>query len=327
MDLALAAAAPARRWTSPNPWVGAALRTTAGATYTGATEPPPGRHAEIVAMDAARAAEGPDAVRGATLATTLEPCSHHGRTPPCADAVVTAGIARVVVGIGDPDVNVSGNGLLRIRNAGIEVREHVRNSEVTTQLLPYLVHRRTGRPYVVLKLAATLDGFTAAPDGTSQWITGEEARRDAHILRAESDVVIVGAGTVRADNPSLTVRHTEGRDPRRVVLGSAPPAAKVHPCREYTGELGTLLEALGREGVVQVLVEGGAAVAHSFHIAGLVDHYVLYLAPALLGGHDGTPLFRGKGAATIGELFRGRIASVQMLGADVRIDLLHPIAI
>jgi diaminohydroxyphosphoribosylaminopyrimidine deaminase/5-amino-6-(5-phosphoribosylamino)uracil reductase len=192
---------------------------------------------------------------------------------------------------------------------------------VSEQLAPYLVHRRTGRPYVVLKLAATLDGRTAAPDGTSQWITGPDARADAHRLRAESQAVLVGAGTVRTDDPSLTVRHVEGPDPLRVVLGRAPAGARVHPCLEVSGDLGEVLDDLGRRGVVQLLVEGGATVAHAFHRAGLVDRYVTYLAPALFGGDDALALFRGPGAATMDAVRRGRFVSVSALGDDVRLDL------
>src|SRR5205085_3253821 len=171
-----------------------------------------------------------EAARGATLYCTLEPCSHVGRTGPCADAIVAAGVSRVVVGVVDPDPQVSGRGLARLRQAGVEVSVGAEADAVEDQLAPYLKHRRTGRPWVVLKLAATLDGRTAAPDGSSQWITGEPARADAHRLRAESDAVLVGAGTVRADDPSLTVRLAEGTDPRRVVLGhNTPPTAKVEP--------------------------------------------------------------------------------------------------
>jgi diaminohydroxyphosphoribosylaminopyrimidine deaminase/5-amino-6-(5-phosphoribosylamino)uracil reductase len=315
MDRALAAAASVRTTTSPNPWVGAVV-DAGGILFEGATQPPGGPHAEIVALR-----EAGDRARGATLACTLEPCSHTGRTGPCADAVIAAGVARVVVGIEDPDPHVAGTGIERLRAAGVEVRVDVRADAVRRQLAPYLKHRTTGRPYVVLKLAATLDGRTAAPDGTSQWITGTEARTDAHRLRAESDAILVGAGTVRSDDPSLTVRHVNGRDPLRVVLGAAPPGARIHPALELSGELDAVLEKLGGMGVLQLLVEGGAAVAHDFHAAGLVDRYVLYLAPALMGGDDGRALFAGPGAPSMDGLWRGRITDVVRLGDDLRIEV------
>jgi diaminohydroxyphosphoribosylaminopyrimidine deaminase / 5-amino-6-(5-phosphoribosylamino)uracil reductase len=278
----------------------------------------------VVALEAAG-----EAARGGTLYVTLEPCSHHGTTPPCADAVVEAGIARVVIGVEDPDPQVAGQGIARLEAAGIEVVTGVLRPVVELQLAPYLTQRRTGRPYVVLKLAATLDGRTAAPDGTSQWITGEEARRDAHHLRADSDAILVGAGTVRADDPSLTVRLPTDEapsagevEPLRVVLGPAPPEAKVQPCLEVSGDLGAVLDDLGERGVLQLLVEGGAQVAHDLHAAGLVDRYVVYLAPALFGGDDAAPLMRGAGAPTIGELWRGRFDGFpQPLGGDLRVDL------
>jgi diaminohydroxyphosphoribosylaminopyrimidine deaminase/5-amino-6-(5-phosphoribosylamino)uracil reductase len=319
MRHAVEAAATVRTSTAPNPWVGAALATTSGRIHVGSTEPPGGAHAEIVALRAADTAN--DAATGATLATTLEPCSHHGRTGPCTEAIIAAGVRRVVVGILDPDPQVSGSGVERLRSAGVDVTVGIAAAVVTEQLAPYLHHRRTGRPYVVLKLAATLDGRTAAPDGTSQWITGEAARRDAHRLRAESQAILVGAGTVRADDPSLTTRLVEGPDPRRIVLGSAPPGARVHPCTEWSGPLEPLLDEIGGDGVVQVLVEGGADVARRFHEAGLVDRYVVYLAPALFGGDDARPLFAGPGVPTIAELRRGRFAGVTALGDDLRVDL------
>lgn len=326
MAQAIALAAAARTRTAPNPWVGVVLATSDDERHGGATEPPGGRHAEVVALDAARAAGSPTV--GATAYTTLEPCAHTGRTGPCADALVEAGVARVVVGVLDPDTHVAGRGVERLRAAGVAVDVGCREDEVTAQLAPYLHHRRTGRPYVVLKLAATLDGRTAAADGTSQWITGPEARADAHRLRAESQAIVVGAGTVVADDPTLTTRLVDGPDPRRVVLGRVSDGARVHPCTEWTeadGDLVALLDRLGADGVLQVLVEGGAAVAGSFHRAGLVDRYVLYLAPALAGGDDAPGLFRGPGVASVGDLWRGEVAAVTSLGADLRVDV-RPLA-
>lgn len=320
MEQAVTLATSVRVATSPNPWVGCVLEAPDGQIFGGATEPPGGAHAEIVALRAAG-----DAARGATVWVTLEPCSHTGRTGPCADALVEAGVRRVVVAVEDPDPRVAGRGIERLRAAGIEVEVGVAADTVREQLAPYLKHRSTGRPWVVLKLAASLDGRTAAPDGTSQWITGGAARADAHQLRAESDAIVVGAGTVRADDPELTVRHVPGRSPLRVVLGTAPAGAKVLPALEHRGELEPLLEDLGSRGVLQVLVEGGASVAGAFHRAGLVDHYVLYLAPAIFGGDDARPLFAGPGIETMADLWRGTITTVTPLGGDLRLDI-RPVA-
>ncbi len=297
------------------------------AWFAGATAPAGGSHAEVVALRAAGAR-----ARSGTLYVTLEPCAHHGRTPPCTDAIVEAGIRRVVIGIEDPDPLVSGRGIAELRSAGIEVDQGCAHAEVDEQLAAYRKHRRTGRPWVVLKLAATLDGRIAAPDGTSQWITGEAARLDAHHLRAQADAVVVGAGTVRSDDPRLTVRLApadpffRGPDaqPVRVVLGHAPPGAAVLPAMEMSGDLGTILDELGSRGMLQVLVEGGARVAHAFHAEGLVDRYVLYLAPALFGGDDARPLFDGPAAPTLGALWRGRVRSVSSLEGDLRVELFSP---
>ena len=316
IGMALTAAETVRATTAPNPWVGAALATNEGVVHVGATQPPGGNHAEIEALAAAEAA-----ARGATLATTLEPCSHTGRTGPCTDAIIEAGVARVIVGIEDPDPLVAGSGIAALRSAGIDVTVGVCAQAVSEQLETYLHHRRTGRPYVVLKLATTLDGRIAAADGSSQWITGEEARIDAHRLRSQSQAILVGAGTVLADNPSLTTRLVEGPDPQRVVLGHPPADAAVHPCLEWDGEISDLLDQLGGDGVLQLMVEGGARVAHSFMTEGYVDRYVIYLAPALAGGDDARGAFVGPAAATVDDLLRGRFADVRRLGADLRLDL------
>ena len=325
MGQALAAGATSRRRVAPRPWVGAVVVPGGEPDhpgFAGATDGRTGPHAEVVALAAAGAA-----ARGGTLFVTLEPCSHHGLTPPCADAVIEAGIARVVVGLTDPDPKVAGAGLGRLRSAGIEVTLGVGEKEAAEQLAPYLHHRRTGRPYVVLKLASSADGRTAAPDGSSQWITGESARLDAHRLRADSEAVLVGAGTVRADDPALTVRlpaeerGPDDTEPLRVVLGHAPEGAAVHPCHEIEGDLGEALDELGSRGILQLMVEGGSGVAHAFHQAGLVDRYVLYMAPVLFGGDDARGLFSGPGAVTIADVWRGRIVSLRHLGDDLRLDL------
>jgi diaminohydroxyphosphoribosylaminopyrimidine deaminase/5-amino-6-(5-phosphoribosylamino)uracil reductase len=321
MGRAMELAATVRSATTPNPWVGAVVVSADSGSVVGegATAPPGGAHAEVTALRQAG-----EAARGATLYSTLEPCSHHGRTPPCIEAIIDAGVARVVVGVEDPDPHVAGRGLAALADAGIEVVLGVGADEVSDQLAPYLKHRTTGQPWVVLKMAASLDARTAAPDGTSRWITGEEARRDVHRLRARSDAVLVGAGTVRADDPELTVRLGEDEEypqPLRVVLGHAPEGARVHPALELSGDLGHVLDELGRRGVLQVLVEGGARVAHDFHAAGLVDRYVLYLAPVFFGGDDARPLFSGPGAGTIGDVWKGKLVSVERLGDDLRVEV------
>lgn len=315
MGAAMAAADTVRTTTSPNPWVGAVVLDTTGAIVaTGATNPPGGDHAEVVALRAAG-----ERAPGSTLVVTLEPCSHHGRTPPCVDAVLAAGVARVVIGTLDPDPAVAGRGAERLRRAGLDVVIGVEETAVRRQLRAYLHHRTTGRPFVVVKMATTLDGRTAAPDGTSRWITGTEARTDVHRLRAESDAVIIGAGTVRADDPELTVRHVTGRDPQRVVLGNAPEHARCRPCLEWDGPLPDLLERLGGEGCLQVLVEGGAGVVAAFRDARLIDEWVVYLAPAVFGGNDAAPLLAGPTAPTISAVERGRIVEAVLIGGDLRI--------
>jgi diaminohydroxyphosphoribosylaminopyrimidine deaminase/5-amino-6-(5-phosphoribosylamino)uracil reductase len=322
MRLAMANASTVRLTTRPNPWVGCVVVTDAGDLFQGATSEPGGPHAEIHAL-----LDAGDKAKGATLYVTLEPCAHTGRTGPCVDAIIESGVRRVVFGIEDPDTLVAGRGAARLRKAGVDVTGGVLAEEVTRQLAPYLTHRRTGRPHVVLKLALTLDGYIAAPDGSSTWITGAEARADAHRLRAESDAIVVGAGTVRADDPMLTVRNftpangvpTTGLDPLRVVLGRVPAGARIAPALEHRGDIAALLDDLGGRGVLQLMVEGGADVAGQFHRGGLVDEYVLYLAPAFMGGDRGRRVFAGEGAPTMAELTRGRFVAVDRLGDDLRI--------
>jgi diaminohydroxyphosphoribosylaminopyrimidine deaminase/5-amino-6-(5-phosphoribosylamino)uracil reductase len=216
-------------------------------------------------------------------------------------------------------VHVSGQGVDRLRAAGLAVEVGVEAVAVAEQLRSYVHHRSTGRPFVTLKLAATIDGRTAAADGSSQWITGPLARADVHSLRAANDGILVGAGTVRADDPALTVRDAPGNDPRRYVLGAAPEDARVHPCTELSGDVAQVLERIGADGVLDLLVEGGATVASAFHAAGLVDRYVIYLAPAIMGDR-GRPLIAGGGSDSIDDLWRGSITDVRLIGDDVRLE-------
>jgi diaminohydroxyphosphoribosylaminopyrimidine deaminase/5-amino-6-(5-phosphoribosylamino)uracil reductase len=314
MRRAVGTAQQARLVARPNPWVGAVVVARNGSTYEGCTSAPGGPHAEVSALRRAG-----DAARGATLYSTLEPCSHTGRTGPCTQAIIDAGIARVVVGVGDPDPKVAGRGLELLRAAGITVDVGACAPLVRTQLAAYLHHRTTGRPWVVLKMASTLDGRTAAADGSSRWITGDVARQRVHELRAESDAVLVGSATVRADDPALTVRDAQGPSPRRIILGSAPKGAKVHPCTEWSGGIEPLLDSLGAQDVLQLLVEGGARVAADFHRRGLVNRYVFHLAPAVAGGDDAPGVFAGAAAANIADMWRGRIVSLQQLGDDIEV--------
>jgi len=334
MAEAIEVAEKVRFWSSPNPWVGAVVVAKGQIVGKGATGPfkagyelmeepgffhsavaEHGVHAEIKALENAG-----ELANGATLYTTLEPCNHHGRTRPCTDAIIQAGVKRVVLALIDPDERVSGAGGETLRAAGIEV-DWFDFTDADKQLAAYLHHRRTGRPYVLLKLAATLDGRIAAPDGSSNWITSEKARIDVHKLRAESDVICVGAGTVRSDDPSLTVRWVVGPSPRRIVIGEIPEGAQVEPAESWKGPLGDLIQKLGDEGVLQLLVEGGADLAGRMHREGLVDRYVIYVSPSIMGGDDGKPLLSGAGIATMESISRGRFVNVTQLGEDVRLDL------
>jgi diaminohydroxyphosphoribosylaminopyrimidine deaminase/5-amino-6-(5-phosphoribosylamino)uracil reductase len=325
MRRALELAGGVRARTSPNPWVGAVILDAGGEPAgEGATSPPGGPHAEVAALF-----EAGERARGGTAVVTLEPCVHYGRTGPCVEALISAGIRRVVVGLTDPDDRVNGRGVAALRSAGAEVATGVLAAEGEHLLKPYLVHRRSLRPFVVLKLAVTLDGRVAAPDGTSRWITGPQARDDVHRIRGESDAVLVGAGTVRADDPELTVRPAGGegippapvRQPLRVVLGRASGERRVHPALEVSGDLRGVLDDLGRRGILQLLVEGGSQVAGEFHRLGLVGRYVIYTAPVMLGGDDGVPVLAGRGAQTMAAAWRGRLVSVTALGDDVRIEV------
>jgi len=318
MQLAVGAAQKARLHAAPNPWVGAVIVNDNGVVLSeGHTQAPGESHAEIVALRRAG-----DRARGATMVVTLEPCCHVGRTGPCVDAIVEAGIARVIVGTLDPDARVSGRGVLSLKASGVDVEVGIEEALVREQLAPYLWQRVTGRPYVVLKVASTLDGVVAMADGSSQWITGEEARRDAHVLRASSQAIIVGAGTVRSDDPALTARLDDIiLEPLRVVLGHAPEHARVRPCLERSGDLGVILDELAQLDVLQVLVEGGPTTASAFLEHGLVNRVVWYQAPAFAGSFATSGALKDLTTPSMSALRRGRVVDVRRIGEDIRVDV------
>ncbi|HVM26189.1 MAG TPA: bifunctional diaminohydroxyphosphoribosylaminopyrimidine deaminase/5-amino-6-(5-phosphoribosylamino)uracil reductase RibD [Mycobacteriales bacterium] len=330
--------------TSPNPPVGAVVLDADGVVAgEGWTRPPGGPHAEVVALQSA----GPRA-RGGTAVVTLEPCRHTGRTGPCTRALLDAGVARVVVACADRTAEAAG-GADALRAAGVDVVPDVLADEVAHgPLEAWLTSRRTGRPFVTWKFAATLDGRSAAADGTSRWITGGTARADVHRLRAEADAVVAGVGTVLADDPLLTTRPDPGHQPLRVVVdstgrtpltaralsGERPAVVAVRddvPPGTYPDQLPlpgddrgrvdllALLQALADREVVSVLLEGGPTLAGAFVERGLVDRVVGYVAPALLGA--GPAALADAGAGTISEIHRLRLDDVARTGDDVRLTL------
>jgi diaminohydroxyphosphoribosylaminopyrimidine deaminase/5-amino-6-(5-phosphoribosylamino)uracil reductase len=325
----------------PNPRVGAIVLSADGEVLSRAAHTGPGSpHAEADAL-----ATAGRAAAGGYLIVTLEPCSHHGLTPPCVDTIIASGVASVIVGPVDPDDRVAGTGLAMLRAAGIDVVADVGVDDVIAADPGYFHHRRTGRPLVTLKYAATADGQIAAADGTSQWITGEEARADAHRVRAGSDAVMIGAGTLRADDPLLTVRYAgsadrqpmpvliAGRRPlpesaalyaRRPLIyrpglgGDEPPGAEVVTAWSADGvDLAMVVKDLGDRGIVDLLVEGGPTLARSLLDAGLVDRLVVYVGARLAGGRGMSPF-----AGTFRSIDAARplaIESVTALGPDVKI--------
>lgn len=311
-----------------NPQVGAVLLSPDGEIlaegwHRGAGTP----HAEVDALSQL----APGAARGATAVVTLEPCNHTGRTGPCAQALIAAGVARVVYAVADPGDHSSG-GADRLRAAGVDVESGLFAPEAAALLDAWLTVQRLGRPHVTVKWAQSLDGRAAASDGTSQWITGPVARADVHVRRAQADAIVAGTGTVLADDPALTARAEDGsllsRQPFPVVVGARavpetaalrrhPHAFLQFPGDPASGGLPALLEDLRRRGVQRVFVEGGPSVAASFLRDGLADELLVYVAPVLLGG-DRLAL-QDIGVTTITEARRLAVASVTPLGDDLLI--------
>ena len=298
LERALVLAERGRGTTHPNPLVGAVVVRNGEIVGEGWHERAGGPHAEVVALEAAG-----ERARGATLYLTLEPCAHHGRTPPCADAVIAAGIAKVVAAVGDPNPKTDGEGFERLRAAGVEVElpggELERRARRQNEAWRTWVAK--GRPFVTYKAAVTLDGRVAAAGGDARWVSGEESRRLVHEFRAASDAVAAGMGTVRAENPKLTARAVGAvRQPRRLAFGRGPlPDGSELELR--SGPLADELERLAAEGVQSLLLEGGPTLAGAFLRAGLIDKLVLFVAPKLVGGDDAPPLFAGPGVRALAD--------------------------
>jgi diaminohydroxyphosphoribosylaminopyrimidine deaminase/5-amino-6-(5-phosphoribosylamino)uracil reductase len=277
-ERALELAERGRGTTHPNPVVGAVVVAGDEVVGEGWHERAGSPHAELVALEAAS-----ERTRGATLYVTLEPCAHYGRTPPCVDAIVAAGIARVVVGAPDPNPKTDGQGFARLRQSGVDVElldgEPARRARRQNEAWRTWI--AAGRPFVTYKAAATLDGRVMVPE--SRWVTGEESRRRVHELRAASHAVAVGMGTVRADAPRLDARDVDaGRQPRRLAFGTGP-LPEGSELELVSGPLDEALKRLAAEGVQSLLLEGGPTLASSFLREGLVDKLLLFVAPALAG--------------------------------------------
>jgi diaminohydroxyphosphoribosylaminopyrimidine deaminase/5-amino-6-(5-phosphoribosylamino)uracil reductase len=355
MSRALELAAGGRGAVSPNPLVGAVIVAPGGETLgEGHHAELGGLHAETAALADARG-RGADPA-GATMFVTLEPCAHEGRQPPCTDAILAAGIARVVVGSDDPSAKASGRGPGILRDGGVEVAWAEGGEAAAARLLnqPFRKHARTGRPLVALKAALSLDGRTATPTGDSKWISGEESRERVHRWRAESDAVAVGIDTALGDDALLTARGVDARrQPRRVVfdstarlpLGSqlvrtvaeaevvviagpeaprerlaalADAGVSVQVCPgEGPERVGAALDLLGEQGVTSVLLEGGATLAGAFRDAGELDEMRLFYAPLVLGGDDARPLIGGAGSERVDGAERALAVSWEPSGVDM----------
>ncbi|GAA0508953.1 bifunctional diaminohydroxyphosphoribosylaminopyrimidine deaminase/5-amino-6-(5-phosphoribosylamino)uracil reductase RibD [Pigmentiphaga daeguensis] len=340
--------------TSPNPRVGCVIVRDGQVLGEGATQPVGGPHAEVRALRDAQARGL--SVAGATVYVTLEPCSHHGRTPPCVDALVAAAPARVVVAMGDPNPRVNGEGLARLRAAGIEVTAGVCLDEALALNVGFVARMSRGTPWLWAKMAASLDGRSALPNGRSQWITGEAARADGHHWRARSCAVLTGIGTVLADDPRLDVRHVATtRPPRKIVLDThlrMPAAARlldgtetwVFTAREDAGRVAELaarnarviclpgadgrvdlpgvMRWLGQHDINEVHAEAGAVLTGALLQEGCVDELLVYMAPMVLG--EGAGMARLPLIEDLGQARRFQFVDVRGLGPDVRLRAQDP---
>jgi diaminohydroxyphosphoribosylaminopyrimidine deaminase/5-amino-6-(5-phosphoribosylamino)uracil reductase len=314
LERALELAERGRGTSRPNPMVGAVIVAGDEVVGEGWHERKGLPHAEVIALEHAGGR-----ARGGTLYVTLEPCAHYGATPPCADAVLAAGIVRVLAATGDPNPRTNGRGFERLRKGGVDVelaggelewRARVQNEGYRTWIAK-------GRPFVTYKAAVTLDGKVASASGDARWVSGEQSRRLVHELRANSDAVAVGMGTVRLESPLLTARDIgAGRQPRRLAFGRGPlPEGSELELRSR--RLEDELAALAEEGVQSLLLEGGPTLAGAFLRADLLDKLLLFVAPKLAGGDDAPSVFAGAAAERMADAIQASALSCQTVGDDV----------
>jgi len=350
MALAIEMAKSTKGQTSPNPLVGAVIVKDQAIVGLGAHLKAGEPHAEVHALRMAR-----EKAKGSTLYVTLEPCNHHGKTPPCTEQIIQSGIRRVVIASLDPNPLVKGSGIKRLNEAGLTVEFGLLREEAEALNDVFFHYIRTGRPFVTLKTAVSLDGKIATASGESRWITGEDARRDVHRLRHEHDAILVGVGTVIQDNPRLSVRLPEGgKNPIRIILDShlrtpmdahviqdmaqetwiittktpakklsepylQKPNVKIIPLETETIAIPDLLSRLGKLGITSLLVEGGSKVNGSFIQSKMVNQVVMYTAPIIIGGTHAPPAIGGEGFRTLQEAMSLRITSVTPIGKDLKI--------
>lgn len=319
MQRALALARRGEGLTRPNPPVGALLVQNGKIIAEGFHKKAGGPHAEVNCLRTV-----PAIGQSAVLYVTLEPCSTQGRTPPCTDLILERGIRHVVIGTKDPNPVHAGRGIRLLRRAGVDVITGVCRAEAEALIAPFAKRILTGMPYVTLKLAITIDGRIADESGKSRWITGPQARSKVQELRRSADAVLVGAGTVRMDNPSLLPRPARGRSPWRIVVGTdVPPESRVltDEAADRTlvmnDSLEKIMRDLGNRGFLHVLCEGGGELAGSLVRAGLVDRFMFFMAPSILGG-GGVPMF-GKKSWRLADMPRLNFQTLERCGKDVLI--------
>jgi diaminohydroxyphosphoribosylaminopyrimidine deaminase/5-amino-6-(5-phosphoribosylamino)uracil reductase len=361
MRMALELAARGAGYVAPNPMVGAVVVQEGRVVGTGYHQAVGGPHAEVHAID-----DAGDQARGATLYVTLEPCNHHGRTPPCTHKILAAGIQRVVVAVADPNPDVAGGGNAYLKDQGLQVLCGVCREQALRLNESFFKYARTKIPFVVLKMAATLDGRIATRTGDARWVTGPEARARVHALRHAMDAIMVGVGTVKVDDPELTTRLEAGRgvDATRIILDThlrmpdtarmlqqasvaetwvvcGPAAAPDNRKRladqgaviveaglaDGRIDLAALMRILGARGITSLLIEGGAQVASAALNAGILDKVFFFYAPKILGGDDGIPMCSGPGPEKMRESLPLHRVEVERVGADVLVSgYLNPLA-